>query len=279
MYVGYTPNKEKTFLETLKKANFKGATAIQLWTGSPYKNSANIVNEKDAESSKNYVKDNDIFLISHSPYVINFARESQTASQQRLVTDLENISSLGGVGTVLHTGKNVTSIGQSFKQAEDNFTENIRKTLESYSGGSYILLENMCGSGSSMWCDLDSWSSYWDEYPFLDRTRWCIDTAHLYAAGEYDISKRGESLRFYNNFSERIGWSYVSCIHFNGSLVPCGAKNDRHADIDEHNSGCIETKGLRQFARIAFANKTPLILETPGEILIEDQISRIRSWS
>jgi deoxyribonuclease-4 len=279
MYVGYTPGKEKNFYNTIKKANSIGATAIQVWTGSPYSNNYSKIECTDAANTKTYIRENTIHLISHSPYVINFARENQIASQKRLIADLENIESLGGSGTVLHTGKNVKTIGQSYKQAEENFTENIRKVLENYSGSSNILLENMCGCGSSMWCELSPWVNYWNEYPYKDRTRWCIDTAHLYAAGEYDISKKSESLRFYNDFSDHIGWQYVDCIHFNGSLVGFGAKNDRHADIDFINSGCIKTKGLRQFARIAFMNNTPLILETPGEISMKQQIDLIKSWN
>lgn len=279
MRVGYTPKKESTYLKTVEKAFSKDADAIQLWTGSPYKNVTKYIDTKDCEATKSFVNKNNIHLISHSPYVINFARDNQKDSQKRLAMDLENIYNLGGTGTVLHTGKNVKEINQTFKQAEENFTENIRKTLESVDINSFILLENMCGSGTSMWCDMKSWSEYWNDYPYKQRTRWCIDTAHLYAAGEYDISKRKESFRFYNDFNEKIGWEYVDCIHFNGSLVPFGAKNDRHADIVEPSSGCIATKGLRQLARIAFANRTPLIMETPGvEDSMQSQIQRIRDW-
>jgi deoxyribonuclease-4 len=278
--IGYTVGKDKTYLDTVKLGYTSGADAIQIWTGSPYSNKSKLIDTQDANNTRCYVKDHDIYLISHSPYVINFARPDQKASQQRLVIDLENIKNLGGSGTVLHTGKNVKELKQSINQAEINFTENIRKVLEAVeTPGAYILLENMCGSGTSMWCDMKSWSEYWYEYPFKKETKWCIDTAHLFAAGEYNISKRKHALRFYNDFNENIGWEYVDCIHFNGSKVPFGAKNDRHADIQEPSSGCIETKGLRQFARCAFANKTPVIMETPSdENYILDQLKLIKSW-
>lgn len=278
MKVGYTPNSEKNHLLTVKKAYSRGADAIQIWVGSPYSSKSKIIENHD--SVKKFIDEKNIFLISHSPYTINFARDPETQGvyRDRLINDLINIDNLGGIGTVLHTGKNVKELNQSFKQAEENFTENIRKVLEVFDGKSQILLENMCGSGTSMWCDLDSWSEYWKDFEFRDKVSWCLDTAHLYAAGEYDLSSRANTMKFYRDFDEKIGWESIKVIHFNGSKVPFGAKNDRHADIGVESSGCIATKGLRQLARIACKNSTPLILETPGVIPIEDQIELIRSW-
>jgi deoxyribonuclease-4 len=129
---------------------------------------------------------------------------------------------------------------------------------------------------------MEGWVDFWRNYvpPALkQRVRWCVDTAHLFAAGEYNLSNRSEVMRFYRDFSEGIGWNYLLCFHFNGSKTKFSSKKDNHADIGPKTSGYIETKGLRQLARIAGATGKPIILEVPtDQYRLVDQFNLIESW-
>lgn len=280
MKLGYHPNLEKDYITTFQKVIDKGGNCVQLFIGSPKSYSPKILDPKIAKQTKKFVKEHSLFVIVHSPYLLNFCRVNELKQINRLIGDINNTVAIGGKGTVLHMGKNVLKLPK--KEAYLNFISNLRIVLESTKKGT-ILLENMCGNGTSICCEMSDWAEFWtllkEELGELtERVKWCVDTAHLFATGEYNISKRKEAFRFYHDFEKFIGWGNLFCFHYQGSLVDFGKKSDRHADINENYSGKIETKGLRQLARIAMATDKPLIMEVPGETPVEEQLKLVKSW-
>lgn len=282
MNVGFHAPTQHGVLPTVKYLQSINCDSAQIWLGNPkgYHSQVLSVNYE----TKEYIQDTGFFLISHSPYIINFARCSpkDSPSTLRYIRDLHNITKLGGFGSVVHMGFNVKELNQTLEDACRTFTKNLEIVLESAPKESTIILENMAGKGTSMCCEIDEWSKFWNDCVGEDlkkRIKWCVDTAHLFATGEYNLSKRSESLRFYRDFDNLIDWESICCFHFNGSSAPFGSKRDLHADITPEKSGVIETKGLRKLARIAFATGKPLIMETPcNESDVTSQINLIRSW-
>ena len=59
----------------------------------------------------------------------------------------------------------------------------------------------------------------------------CIDTCHLFAAGDYNISKISEIKRFKRDFSKEIGLKYIKLIHLNDSRHDFGCRKDAHEII------------------------------------------------
>lgn len=267
-------NSANSYYRTIKSVHETGCEAMQMFLGSPYSYSAKKFYEPLAQK---YVRDNEIFLISHSPYVLNFARPSNHQAVSRYVTDLQNIEGLGGFGSVLHMGYNVLKL----EEVNRVFIKNLDDVSTQISHNVTMILENMSGKGSAMCCDLDSWSIFWEEIPedLRKRIKWCVDTAHLYGQGDYNLSMRREAMRFYQDFDNMIGWSEICCIHFNGSHANLGSKKDLHADIADEYCGNIEGKGMRHLARICNQKNTHLILETPGNNFdILWQMATIKSW-
>lgn len=284
---GYHPSIDRGYLSAIERPLALGASTVQLWMGNSKGYASKIQPASVYEPVAELVKENDVFLISHSPYLLNFARplqhdETGLKALQRYVNDLINVTNLGGVGSVLHMGSNVKDLKQDMPTAYQNFVDNLWWVVERMPKGAIIILENMAGGGTRMCCEMEDWADFWNNYVDDDlkkHVRWCVDTAHLYATGEYDLSKRTESLRFYRDFDNNIGWQYLLCFHFNGSKTALGSNRDNHADIGPETSGLIETKGLRQMARIAGATDKPLIMEVPvDDETLTDQFDLVRSW-
>jgi apurinic endonuclease APN1 len=251
------------------------ANCIQLFIGNPKSYSSISIN--NTSKIRKYVQDNNIFLVCHSPYILNFARPNNHNAVNRYISDLNNIYSMGGIGSVVHMGYNVLNdpdVNRTFIKNLDNVVDEIYQE-------SSIIIENMSGKGTSMCCKLDEWATFNEELDenLSKRVSYCIDTAHLYGEGSYNLSMRREVMRFYEDFDNLIGWNKVNFFHFNGSNATLGSCADLHADIGDTFSGVIESKGLRHLARIAHQTQKPLILETPGNTFpILWQIETIKSW-
>ena len=52
----------------------------------------------------------------------------------------------------------------------------------------------------------------------------CVDTAHIWGQGDYDISKIEEVDRMFAEFDNEIGMKYFKLLHLNDSEVKLGAK-------------------------------------------------------
>jgi len=284
---GYHFSIQKGYNDAIETAINLDAKSVQLFTGNKQSYATTMVEPKIYKIINMVIKDYDIFLINHSALILNFARplyeESKGSSAlNRYLKDLINITNLGGLGSVLHMGSNVKDLNIDMKQAYKNFANNLKWIIERKPVNAIIILENMAGGGTQMCCKMADWADFWNNYiddESKKHIKWCVDTAHLYACGEYDLSKCTEILRFYKDFNTNIGWDNIACFHFNGSKTKLGSKKDQHADIGPKNSGYIETKGLCKLAKIACKTNKPIILEVPcDEYSINDQFDVIRSW-
>lgn len=284
---GYHPSINKGYHNAIERVAGLGGQACQLWMGNSKGYAAKLIPDAKVKPARELVEAEGIFLIAHSPYLLNFARPLQKTPEglkalNRYVTDLINVTNLGGVGSVLHMGANVKDLKQSMADAYQQFADNLKWVVKHKPKNAIIILENMAGGGTRMCCEMAEWSDFWNNYVDDDlkkHVRWCVDTAHLYATGEYDLSQRREVMRFYRDFDKHIGWEYLLCFHFNGSKSELGSHHDHHADIGPETSGLIESKGMRQLARIAGATDKPIILEVPiDDHTLTSQFHTIESW-
>lgn len=278
-------DKDNGFLDCIMRAHEKnGAEAIQIWTNNPKSYFGKLHPKTVTGPIRKYVKEKGIFLISHSPYILNFARDPDPKVLNRYVVDLKNIHAMGGVGSVLHMGFNVKDIKKSHKEACETMVENIKLVCEKTPPDSIIILENLAGKGSAMCCKMKEWADFCNDHLYKDkelrrRVRWCVDTAHLHGVGEYDLSFRREVDRFYDDFERLIGWDKILCFHYNGSCADLGSCKDLHFDIAPEVCGKIQSKGMRHLARYARDSNKPLIMEIPGVIPVDFQVLLVRSWT
>ena len=104
----------------------------------------------------------------------------------------------------------------------------------------------------------------------------CLDTCHLFAAGEYNISDVSEVDRFREDFDSMIGWNRIKIWHLNDSKLEFGSRRDRHEDLD---FGKIGKDGLKRVIKYAVEAKQPLIMETPLTHIKRDECMKIvKGW-
>ena len=122
-------------LVTKNEANF-----FQIFFKPPYKVFSRdyVIDPQDRQIPKFHreIDKNQLQFMVHGAYVINFARDPESLTSKRgrksLVNDLVNCYTLGGLGVVIHMGKNVKVLDLSHQEALLNYVKNIKLTLEDY---------------------------------------------------------------------------------------------------------------------------------------------------
>ena len=94
-----------------------------------------------------------------------------------------------------------------------------------------------------------------------DNLRFCLDTAHSWAAG-YAIDTRDGVDRFFELVDREVGLDRVVMFHFNDTEIELGGHRDRHWHIGE---GRIGIEGFRAIVAHPGVRGKVAILETPGE--------------
>lgn len=146
-----------------------------------------------------------------------------------------------------------------------------------------LCLETMAGKGSEIGRNFGELKEIIDSVHLKEKIGICFDTCHVHDSG-YDIVNNFDSV--INEFDTIIGLDRLKVFHINGSLNPCGARKDRHANIgaDETNpkgKDYIGFKSINYIVHHPVAKGLPLILETPWldnkTNLYKTEIERLRN--
>lgn len=162
--------------------------------------------------------------------------------KRRIITELRHVKKFPLSGVVIHPGsRNSRGVKLELTETLDNI---IHSVIDIYHMGNedlgYLYLENSAGEGSKVFKNieemkyvikkLENFKDANGEH-IIRNVRICIDTCHLFAAGDYDISKPREIRRFKEDFSREIGLKYIKLIHLNDSKYEFGSKKDVHEII------------------------------------------------
>ncbi len=260
--------------------------AFQMFMKSPQKFTLSKLTDEDANKTKQYIKENNIYLVSHSAYICNIGKPLDLNSFQikMVKDDLITLAKLGGTGTVVHVGKACELSQEDCLKNMVNFTTTVLDETKDLN--SYFILETAAGQGTEACVTLEALAEYHKLIPekYHPRLRYCIDTCHIFAAG-YDIRTEAKALEYINKFDNMIGWKFVELIHFNDSKKDCGCKKDRHENIGDgfimkdHPVDSKERSGLETFAIIASQTDKAIVLETPcGGKDSFDEIQKVFKW-
>lgn len=124
-----------------------------------------------------------------------------------------------------------------------------------------LLLENAAGQGTALGVELWELELLAREVPEIN---FCIDTCHLFAAGEYDISHPEIMEQYFLDFDERIGLGRLKLIHLNDSKKGFGCRVDRHEEIGNGMIWGKSVDSLLVLLEICLKHSIPVILETPN---------------
>src|SRR5207244_1920988 len=84
------------------------------------------------------------------------------------------------------------------------------------------------------------------------RVGFCLDTAHLHAAG-YDVSTALEEV--WERFEREVGLTHLKCLHLNDSKGGLGSRLDRHQWIGEGTIGPEPFRRIMRDRRVGAAQR------------------------
>jgi deoxyribonuclease-4 len=217
-------------------------------------------------------------IFSHFPYISNLAGsvknlawKDNTKISGRVVRILKSLkyelgilSNFNNSGVVIHPGnypdrkKGISTIATSINR--------LRQFILSHKNSSNIrlLLENSAGSGSSLAVNFVEIKNIMDQVDrdIINNIGVCIDTAHIWGYGEYEISKIEEIERMITDFNKIIGIKNLWLIHLNDSLVKFGSKKDRHAPLSQGEIWKDDISSLLYLLKWCDRMCIPIVMET-----------------
>lgn len=279
---------KKSVYESIMYAhNLFDINAFQLFLKNPKQKGKINFTERECLNSKNYIEENSLFLVCHSPYVINIASPDESVISENLeyvVNEIDIISRYGGKGSVYHVGKSVKQNKSDGFANMSNFIKMVLNELIERNIEGYFILETGAGCGTELCTKIDDLGEMYDTLSAEQKEKimFCIDTCHIFSAG-YPINTVEGAEDFINLFEEWIGWHKVICIHLNDSKTECGSCIDRHDNFTKGYITHEHTDGIRYFLKHVNNLMIPLILETPYEDnnMIENRINEInliKNW-
>ena len=285
--LGYhVPIIKKSFKKSIEEPHKKSnINAFQLFVRNPRALKIVEYKEKEALECKNYVIENNLFLVSHATYLLNSATkdnfEHKVASA---INDLIYAEKIGALGSVFHVGKHLKL---NVEEGIDNmfmYISTVIEELQNINSKSIYILETCAKCGTELLSDLKDFGAFYHRFNSKQKEnlKICIDTCHVFSAG-YSLKSEKDAILFTEIVSEYIGWENVLMIHLNDSKKDCGCKVDRHENLCLGCIGKDDDSGFRYFVNHCFNLKIPLILETPHddnnmyEIYAQD-LEKVNNW-
>lgn len=206
-----------------------------------------IVDPKDLKSIEK------IFV--HSIYLTNLASEDKEIREKSinsLINELEIMEKMRLDAIVLHVGYS-SSLSAGIKRVSEGLNRVLDETKHMKIP---VLLENSAGQKRSIASDLEHLSEIRSQVYHKDLVFFCIDTAHLYAAG-YDLVPKN-----FKYMNDTLGRENIKLIHLNDSKLELNSRRDLHEFL---GIGKIGPEKLEDFIN-EYRDK-PFIIETPVESL------------
>lgn len=211
----------------------------QLYLGP--KTSCNVrkLSEDDINISKNLIGEKGFYIHSSMIAYLTNREGFRRYCKRRIVNELRHSKHFPVSGVVIHPGSR-NSRGQRFElnEALDNVVHSVVDIYkEAPTDLGLLFLENAAGEGSKIFKNMEEMKYVIKKLelfkdvngdPISKNVRICIDTCHLFAAGDYDLSKISQIKKFKKDFSREIGMKYLKLIHLNDSKHEFGCRKDVH---------------------------------------------------
>ena len=260
MLIGAHVSTAGGLTKTLERGEERRCESIQIFNQSPRMWRPTRYEEKDFAAFRDAFESSPIEAVAiHMIYLVNPAtadKEFRRKSLDSLVHALRVGEGIGAIGVVVHPGAlKEDTRSRARKRAVSLLKEALART-ESCP----IIYENTAGSKQLLGLDFDETAGLIEATGGGDRLGLCIDSCHLHATG-YDVRTPEGVGGLVNEIEEKVGLSYLRCVHLNDSKDERGSNRDRHENIGK---GEIGRKGFRAFLGEPRFDGLPALLETPG---------------
>jgi deoxyribonuclease-4 len=266
----------KTIFPTLQDGIDNKMNTIQFFLGNPKSFTRQRLSEKDIINTYEKSIEKDVCIFSHYPYTSSLCGsvnslawngdseqdEKTTKILKELEFEVNVLSKLSQTnGVVIHPGSN-----KNREEGLNSIAKSINKI--NFNKGSKLLLENSAGEGTKLCRDFKEIESVLESIDIkkIDNVGVCVDTAHIWGSGIYDLSKEDGVKKMFDDFDNYIGLEKFSLLHLNDSEVPFGSKKDRHECLGYGHIWKEDNKSLKYLLKKCGENDIPIILETPNVI-------------
>lgn len=269
----------RTLTNTINNAVKHGVYSVQFFMGNPKSVKRARILDSDIIEANAILDRYPMNVFSHFPYVSNLAGSVKSLAWQNdsfqnqktlfLLKEIEyelSILAKIGKGVVIHPGSYPDR-----KKGLETIAKSINKI--NFSKGSKLILENSAGAGTSLATTFEEMKTIYDLVEDKKHIGFCVDTAHIYGYGLYDLKLVREVDRMFEDFDRLLGIKNFSLLHLNDSLVKFRSKKDRHALLGTGHiwSECFVS--LLHLLNKCKKYNIPIILETtPDDIEILSQL-------
>ena len=261
------------------RGNLIGATAIQVFTKTPNQWREPMVRNAEIAAFRSSLAGSGIrAVVSHDSYLINLASPDEalrTKSIGAFTGELHRSRTFGIPWVVSHPGNYIDDRAAGLARNARGYAQCLAAVL----GEVGVLIEGTAGAGTALGSTFEELRALRDALPagVQARVGFCLDTAHLHAAG-YDVATALEEV--WERFDEDIGLTHLKCLHLNDSKGAPGSHLDRHQWIGEGTIGPEPFRRIMRDPRLASVIK---IIETPkGEDPIRHDrrmLRRLRAYA
>ena len=241
-----------------ERARTIGATAIQVFTKTPNQWREPLIDPDQADAFQIALARAGVrAVVAHDSYLINLASPDaalRAKSERSFTLELDRCRVLGIPWVVSHPGNFM-----------DDRAAGLERNACSYAAclalvdGPGVLIEGTAGAGTALGATFEELAALREAIPAesRDRVGFCLDTAHLHAAG-YTVATDVGAV--WAAFDRSVGLPHLRCLHLNDSRAAFGSRVDRHAWIGE---GTIGPEAFRRIMRDPDLANVIKIIETP----------------
>lgn len=271
--------------KTISRSVSNGLYVIQFFMGNPKSFKRYTPMDGEIQKVNKILERFPMSVISHYPYISNLAGskhvlawsgcESQDVKTRKIIIGIEHelrvLSSLKSdmTGIVIHPGNHIDS-----KSGLQTISKSINKIT--FQGNTRLLLENSCGSGTGLASTLEEIRYIIDgvDDHLQKHIGVCIDTAHIFGKGLYDLRKISGVDKLFSDFKNIIGLNKFNLLHLNDSRIsdskglnaPFASCKDRHAPIGEGYIWKNNHEPLIHLLEKCKLYGIPIVLETPNPL-------------
>jgi deoxyribonuclease-4 len=264
-------------VKAVERAHAIGARTLQIFGDNPTAWRRRADPPGDLDTFRARLVEHDIApLAIHAAYLVNLAGPDESFAARSvdvLIHELLAAPAFGARFVNVHTGSHK---GTSLEDGIERLVSGIARVLSRVPDGpeaAALVLENSAGGGFSVGATLDELERVADGVAAsgipVHRLAFCLDTAHLWAAG-HRIDRPRETDRLLEEFDRRIGLSRLVMIHLNDSKTAAGSRLDRHEHV---GAGTIGERGLGHIVRHPRLAHSAFIVETPGMDVGYDEVN------
>jgi len=238
-----------------------GATAIQVFTKTPNQWREPVLEATAAVRFRTAMSRHGIrAVVAHDSYLINLASpdDALRAKSVRCFSgELTRCLALGIPWVVSHPGNYMDERTAGLERNARGYAE----CLATVPGDVGVLIEGTAGAGTALGSTFEELRALRDALPEAARARvgYCLDTAHLHAAG-YDVV--GGMPEVFEEFDRVVGLERLKCLHLNDSKAARGSHLDRHEWIAEGTIGAEPFRQIMRDPRLG-GGRVIKIIETP----------------